>query len=159
MAPIGGLFLAAFGATLIFGGIFPRFRGRSIWIGFALGVAAAALLGGRLLVPPPPTAFQLGALALAVALEVAAFVLLLPRLHRAGERAVVAGTLAIVGGHFVLMLPAFGPAIGLLSGLCLANAFILWRSPGYAPGIGWAVDGAIKLAMGAAMVASFPGIA
>ena len=154
MAPVGGLFLAAFGATLIFGGLFPRYRGRSTWIGFALGVAAVGLFGGRLLRPPPPTAFQLGALALAVGLEVAAFALLLPKLHRAGERAVVAGTLAIVGGHFAVMMPAFGPVIGLLGGLCIANALILWRSPGYALGTGWTVDGALKLVLGAAMIAS-----
>ena len=157
MAPIGGVFLAAVGATLIVGGFIPRFRQRSIWIGFAMGVIFVTIFEGRLLLPPPPTGVQLGALALAVAVEVAAFAALLPRLHLAGERAVVAGTLAIVGSHFVLMLPALGPAIGVLGGLCTANALILWRSPRYPLGKGWAIDGAIKVALGAFMIASFPG--
>lgn len=157
MAPIAGLFLAAVGATLIAGGLVPGFRERSTWAGFALGVVCVSLFGGRLLAPPPPTAFQLGALALAVAGQAVAFVVLLPRLHRAGERAVVAGTLGIVGAHFMLMLPAFGPAIGALSLLCIANALALHRSPRYAIRSGWLVDGAVKLALGAIMLASFPG--
>jgi hypothetical protein len=158
MAPIAGMFLATVGATLIVGGFLPRFRERSIWIGFALGAVSVALFGGALLLPPP-SAFQLGALVLAVGVEVAAFAALLPTLHRAGERAVVPGTLAIVGGHFLLMLPAFGPAIGALGALCLANALILWRSSRYPLSSGWAVEGVIKLALGVVMLASFPGFA
>jgi len=152
MAPIGGLFLATVGATLILGGLLPRMRGRSIWIGFALGVMAVALFGGRLLVPPPPTLIQLASLALAIAVEVAAFVVLMPRLYRAGERAVVTGTLAIVGGHFVLMLPALGPLIAAMGMLCVANAALLWLSARYALKMGWTADGAIKLSFGLVML-------
>lgn len=152
MAPLAGLFLASVGATLIAGGMVPGFRQRSIWAGLALGVAAVSLLGGRLLAPPPPTAFQLGALTLALTAEAAAFVLLLPRLHRAGERAVIAGTLGIVGAHFLPMLPAFGPAVGALGLLCIANAFLLWRVRRYGLAMGWTVDGLLKLAFGLVML-------
>lgn len=120
----------------------------------ALGVMSVALFGGRLLVPPPPTLIQLASLAVAVAAEVAAFVVLMPRLYRAGERAVVTGTLAIVGGHFVLMLPALGPMIAAMGVLCIANAVLLWLSARYPLRIGWTADGVIKFSFGLVMLQS-----
>jgi hypothetical protein len=59
--------------------------------------------------------------------------------------------LTIVGGHFILMAPAFGPLIVLLAGASVLNTFValLWR--GYASPAVWAIDGAMKAAVGAAM--------
>jgi hypothetical protein len=88
----------------------------------------------------------------AVAAEVVAFVLLMPRLYGRGPRAVAAGTLAIVGAHFILMMPAFGFAIGLLGALCVGNAAALARVERYQLGTAWLVDGTLKLLMGAAMM-------
>ena len=59
--------------------------------------------------------------------------------------------LAVVGSHFVLMAPAFGPLIGLLGMLTLGNALVGARFQNYSLQIVWAMDGFLKFALGAAM--------
>lgn len=110
IAPIGGLFLVVMGSAVAVGGLLPPYRVRLLWAGFILGAAAAYLWGHKLYAPPPPTGLQLGFLVTAVALEALAFGFLMPRLYRSGPRAVTAGTLGIVGAHFLVMTPALGPA-------------------------------------------------
>jgi hypothetical protein len=156
MIPIGGAFLIAVGLAVILGGLFPPYRQQSMVVGLLLGSAVAFLAGTVAIRPEPPTAIQAASLVVAVAAEIAAFLLLMPRLYRAGERAVIAGTLAIVGGHFAVMIPAFGPLIGLLAALCLGNAWAIWKMRDYSLARGWTVDGAMKLAIGACMLSGFP---
>ncbi len=152
MAPLGGLFVGAMGVFIVLGAAVSRLRTVLLWIGF--GVAIVAMVtGGRLEIGlPAPTILQVGSLVLAIALEIIAFVILMPRLRPRGDRAVLVGTLAIVGAHFVVMLPAFGPLIAVLGMLCAANAAIAWRASAYPSGAAWFIDGVLKLAFGGAML-------
>lgn len=71
-----------------------------------------------------------------------------------GERAVVIAILFIVGLHFLPMTPAFGPIVAALGLFGMANAAVAWRSPAFTLPALWAVDGAGKLAAGAALLFS-----
>lgn len=66
------------------------------------------------------------------------------------------GTLAIVGAHFLIMIPAFGIPIAVLALLCLANAAAAWRLPAYPISAAWFVDGVFKIAIGGAMWLASP---
>ena len=70
--------------------------------------------------------------------------------------AVIVTTLAIVGAHFIIMLPAFGPLIGVLGFLCLVNAAAAWRKLMYPSSAAWLVDGAMKLLLGAILLVTSP---
>ncbi len=156
MAPIGGLFLATVGIFILLGAFVPRIRLTLTYIGFAVGTIAL-VLGGRLAVGlPHPTATQVGALVLAIALEVIAFGVIIPRVRERGERALIVATLAIVGCHFIVMLPAFGPLIGALGALCALNAALLSKRADYRIEVAWLINGAMKLAVGALLVATSP---
>jgi hypothetical protein len=69
---------------------------------------------------------------------------------------VLVGTLGIVGIHFLVMWPAFGPLIAALSIVCLLNAGIAWRHPPYPIAVAWFLDGAIKLIVGILLVMTSP---
>ena len=77
--------------------------------------------------PSPSTSSRSVSLALAIVLEIAGFRYLMPIMRSRGERALVSATLGIVGAHFLVMLPAFGPLIGGLGLGCMLNAAGLWR--------------------------------
>jgi hypothetical protein len=157
ITPYGGLFLATLGLSIILGAFVARGRMVLVGIGFALGVAAATLFGVKFAAGlGPPSQFQVGSLVLAVVLEVAAFATFMPKLSVRGERAVLLGTLAIVGVHFIVMLPAFGPLIGALGALCALNAAAAWPAPFYPSGAVWFVDGVLKLGFGAMMLLTSP---
>jgi hypothetical protein len=49
------------------------------------------------------------------------------------------------------MAPAFGPLAVALGVSCTANAWIATRFPGYSLRAVWAVDGGLKIALGALM--------
>ena len=156
MAPMGGLFVGTVGIFILLGALVPGIRLKLTYVGFAVGTIAL-VLGGRLALGlPHPTATQVGALVLAIALEIIAFVVILPRARPRGERAAIVATLAIVGCHFVVMLPAFGPLVGALGVLCALNAALLWKRARYGLETAWVVDGAMKLAVGALLVATSP---
>jgi hypothetical protein len=156
MAPMGGLFVATIGIFILLGAFAPRIRLTLTYVGFAVGTIAL-VLGGRLAVGlPRPTSMQVGALVLAIALEIIAFIVIMPRVRKAGERAIIVATLVIVGCHFIVMLPAFGPLIGALGVLCALNAALLWKRASYRLEAAWLVDGAMKLAIGALLVATSP---
>lgn len=114
-----------------------------------LGAAAGALTLTFFAVPlsapyGPPSALQLWSLAIAIAIVA-------PRAARHGERAATAATLAIVGVHFLILTPAFGPPIVALGAATIANADVGARMPAYPTPALWAVDGALKVAFCAAM--------
>ena len=157
MTPYGGLFICVVGAFVILGTVALHLRTTLVWIGFAAGVLAFALLGARLSVGlRSPTVLQISALALAIVLEVIGFAVLLPRWRARGERPATEATLLIVGAHFLVMLPAFGPLIGVLGVLCCVNAALAWRFVRYPLGVAWFVDGLLKLSIGAGMVLTAP---
>ncbi len=152
LAPLGGLYIASVGACLVVGAAVARLRTMSVWLGLGLGIVMVSAFAGRLAPAAAPTTLQLGALIAAIVVEFVAFPLVMPRVRPRGERAVAVATLAIVGGHFVIMRPALGPLVGVLGAVCVVNAVLLARVPGYGVRAAWAVDGVAKLAFGVAMV-------
>jgi hypothetical protein len=151
LAVLGGLFVLAMGIAVIFGSVIPRRRMALVWLGFLAGLAAIVLGVTELGIDPPrPTRFQTLSLIVAIALELAAFSFLMRPLYRRGERAVITGTLAIVGAHFIVMWPAFGPMIGALGIACCANAAAAWFTS-YSPRAAWFLDGVLKLGFGVLM--------
>jgi hypothetical protein len=156
MAPLGGLFVSTIGLFVVLGSFSNRARMPLTYVGF--GAATLALvLGGRLAVGlPHPAVEQVAALIFAIVLEIIAFVVLMPRARSRGDRAVIVTTLAIVGAHFIIMLPAFGPLIGVLGFLCLVNAAAAWRKLMYPSSAAWLVDGAMKLLLGAILLVTSP---
>lgn len=146
----GGVFIVAAGASILLGAAFFRARYAIFGAGAALGALATALTAAPLSAPfGAPTSIQLVSLVVAVGVEV----ILLIRVLRRGrdEREATLGVLTIVGGHFVLMAPAFGPLIVTLAGLSVGNTFIglVWRD--YSLRALWAIDGAIKAGIGGLM--------
>ena len=152
LAPLGGLYIATVGACLVLGAAVARLRTASVWIGLGAGIAAVSVFAARF-AAAPPTALQTAALIAAIVVEFTAFPLVMPRVRPRGERAVAVATLAIVGAHFFVMLPALGPLVGVLGLVCVANAVGLARLPGYGVRAAWAVDGAAKVGFGVAMLA------
>jgi hypothetical protein len=156
MAPLGGLFVGTIGLFLIFGALLPAVRLKLTYASFAVGTLAL-FLGGRLVVGlPAPSHWQVISLVLAIVLEIAMFVIVMPPMRHRGERAVLVATLAIVGVHFWVMAPAFGLLISVLGTLCLLNAAIAWHKPSYRIGAAWFVDGTLKLGVGFLLVMTSP---
>lgn len=156
MTPLGGLFFITMGVFVLLGAALPRYRLMLVWIGFAAAGLGLAL-GWRLAIGlPPPSFLQFGALVIAIALEVAAFRVLMPRLRIEGLRRMLVGALGIVGVHFIVMLPTFGALVAGMGVLCSANAAIAWRVRRYPLGLVWTIDGLVKLGFGAAMLSTSP---
>ena len=157
MTPYAGVFIATVGLCVIAGAVLPNYRDNLVWIGFALGtifcIAFGGILGSGL---HPPSFLQVSFLALAIVLEIAGFRYLMPAVRPRGERATLSATLGIVGAHFLVMLPAFGPLIGALGLVCTLNAVGFWLLFAYRAGFAWLVDGCLKLLLGIAMIATSP---
>ena len=156
MAPLGGLFVGTVGVFIILGATLARYRMPLPWIGFACGIAAL-ILGAPLQAGlPNPSLLQAGSLGLAITLEIIAFRFFMPRFRAAGPRTLITGSLGIVGLHFFIMLPTFGPLIGLLALLCTLNAAAAWKLDTYRSGQAWFVDGLLKIALGGWMLTTSP---
>jgi hypothetical protein len=69
---------------------------------------------------------------------------------------VLLATMDIVGAHFLIMVPTFGVPIVVLALLCLGNAAVAWRLPGYHISVAWFLDDVFKLAAGVAMWLASP---
>jgi hypothetical protein len=157
LIPGGGMFFVPVGVCVALGAFVPRLRMTLVWIGLAIGVLAISLGAGRYLRGlPPPTILQVAFFAVAIVAEAVAFRVLLPRLRPLGERAATCGTLAIVGTHFLIMIPAFGWPIALLGVLCLVNSGAAWRISAYSLPAAWFIDGLLKMAVGSAMWLASP---
>jgi hypothetical protein len=157
MAPAGGLFLVVVGVALCLGAPLPRWRQAASFIGIAVATIAMTLSIARISAGlPAPTTFAIGALVFAVALEVALFPLVIRRLWPKGQSAVMQGSLALVGAHFLLMAPAFGPPIFVLGLLCMLNAAVAMMSRAIPDSLAWGSDGLLKMALGAVMLHGSP---
>jgi hypothetical protein len=156
MAPLGGAFVAVMGVFVLLGSAIPRLRMNFVYVGLA-AATLALILSGRLAAGlPPPTTLQIGSLVAAIVVEFVAFLTLMPRIRVRGQKAVLGSTLAIVGAHFLIMLPAFGSVIALIGTLCVANAAAAWRWAQYRIEIAWLIDGLIKLCGGLILVTTSP---
>jgi hypothetical protein len=159
LAQLGGVFVAVVGISILLGSLWPRARMNFVWFGLPLAALAVAIAFPAAPALPAPSSIQIAALVLAIGFEVAAFILVLPLAGaRGGERAVVIATLAIVGAHFTIMLPVFGPLIAIIGLACLANAALAAAAVGYGERAAWFVDGVIKVSGGLAMASPALGI-
>lgn len=148
----GGVFLMIVGAAILLGAVWEKPRYALLALGGVAGSIALALLAIPLSVPyGPPTMPQLYAIAAAVVFEVLAIALIVPRAARHGQRAMTIAILAIVGAHFLIMTPAFGPLIFALGVANVLNAVSAAFVRTYPMRMLWAVDGVLKIAFGAAM--------
>jgi hypothetical protein len=160
MAPYAGLFILPVGLCILLGAFTPpNYRTPLVGAGFALGVLAICLLGSHLGHPRANgTRLQLISLAAAITFEVAAFVLVMPRLSDRTGRPALLATLIIVGAHFLIMTPAFGPLIFWLGIACLINAACGWRWRCLCPAWLWGIDGGLKLAFATLLLLTAPSL-
>ncbi|MDP9089204.1 MAG: hypothetical protein M3O26_10755 [Pseudomonadota bacterium] len=157
MTPLGGIFLIGAGLGVILGAVFPRRRMISVWFGFAVGGICIFLLGGFIAKGlPAATIFQLGFLIAAILTEFIAFATLMPRARLQGERVQLTVTMFIVGGHFLIMVPAFGLIIACLAVCCIANASASKWVASYPVSRAWLIDGCLKSAFGLLMLLTAP---
>ena len=148
----GGLFLVVAGLSIVAGAFAFRARYAILGVGAAAAGALTALFAAPLAAPyGKPDDLQIASLVVAVALEMVFLARVLRAQRGAGDRETMIALLTIVGGHFVLMAPAFGPLIVLLAGASVVNTLFaqLWR--GYASPLVWAADGVLKAVVGALM--------
>ena len=153
LAASGGVFLAIAGVAILLGAL--RFQSRNVVlaVGGALAAVVTALIAPSLTARAGvPSLQQFVWLAAAVIAEIVLLALLVRRAWPRGERAVVLTILAIVAIHFLPMAPAFGPPLILLSVLCAANVLVAVRLQDYGLRALWAVDGVLKLAVGALLL-------
>jgi hypothetical protein len=149
----GGIFLVIVGAAILLGALQFRWRNPLLGVGAALATVATIFTAARLSAPyGAPTKLQIGSLVVAVLLEVIVLIWAIQRFSPKGERATTIAVLAVVGAHFFLMAPAFGPLIGLLGILTVSNALAGARFRTYSLRTLWAADGCMKFALGAAML-------
>ena len=148
----GGLFLLVVGLSIMVAAVAPR-RLWVFFIGGAIAASASVMLTAVRLTAPlgRPTAFQIESLAVAVLIEVIAIGWVSSRLRSASERRRIMSILLVVGAHFFVMGPAFGPLIVLLGLLTVANAASGLRAAATPRFAFWFVDGALKAAVGGVM--------
>jgi uncharacterized protein DUF6609 len=156
LAPLGGVFVAVMGVFVLLGSAMPRLRMTFVYVGAGAAILALVFSGRLIVGLPSATKLQVGSLIVAIIVEFFAFVILMPRIRMRGQRAVLVSTLAIVGAHFLIMLPALGSLIALVGTLCLANAAAAWRWTDYRAEIAWFIDGLLKLGGGFLLVTTSP---
>jgi hypothetical protein len=148
----GGLFLAVMGVAIVLGAFVFRARYAILGVGAALASALTAYYAAPLAAPyGKPGAVEIAFLVVAVVLEMVLLAMVLRNSRTYDDRDTMLAILTIVGGHFVLMAPAFGPIVMWLAGASVLNTALalVWR--GYPGTLIWAVDGALKLGAGALM--------
>jgi hypothetical protein len=147
------VFLSIVGVAMVLGAL--RFRSRNVLLaaGAVLATIVTALVAPGLTARAGvPTIAQIIWLAAAVAAEILLLAVFIRRVAPHGERAVVLTILGIVAVHFLPMAPAFGPAMMVLALLCAANVLLAARVTDYSLRSVWAVDGALKAAIGALLL-------
>jgi len=127
---------------------YPLMRGGGLMlICIGIGFLVAWFSGSRWYVPA-----VIGAvLVLAIVVETVLVVLVIRRYAADQERLILAVLMA-VGVHFFIMIPSFGPAIGALAVLTVANSLAGWH---WHKRLSWrlvgCVDSGLKIAVGSWM--------
>ena len=153
----GGAFLVLIGFGILlgaFGG--RRWRLVLLCIGAGLGVVVMAVGGATKLIfagLPYPAIWQWVVLGLAYAIEVALINVLLRTVPDASSRPFWLWILFIVGAHFLVLGASHGPACAVLAVVCMVNALVGLRLKNVDLRVFWAIDGLLKMAGGAAMIA------
>ena len=150
----GGLFLTIVGAMIIAGVALPRARNILLALGLALASITTAIAAPSLARPLGiPSWQQILALAGSVLLEIILIPAVVRRIQHHGERTIILSVLLVIGLHFLPMVVAFGPTIGILGILTILNASAgLWLSPTMDLSLFWFLDGTLKLVCGLTML-------
>ncbi len=148
----GGLFLVVAGLSIVLGAFLFRARYPIFGAGAAIASGLTAAFAAQLAAPyGVPSVIQISSLGIAVALEMILLVRVLSAGRSFDDRETMLAILTIVGGHFVLMTPAFGPLMMVLAGASVLNVLLALTVRAYASPLVWAVDGALKAGVGALM--------
>lgn len=155
MIRAGGLFILLMGCGVVVGSIVPGRRRVLLAAGAVIATLALIVFASRLSAPfGQATRLQIGALIAAIIFEAVAIRIAVAKYRGAGERSLLLAILFAVGLHFIPMGLAFGPicaALGVAASISAATGLWLTRT---APLNGlWAIDGIMKVAFGAAMLA------
>jgi hypothetical protein len=138
------------GAAIVLGAIWPRARGLLLVLGALFAVASTAVAAVPLAAPfGVPTLTQVAWLCGAVIAQLLALIVVIRHFGPRGERPLLLAVLVVVGLHFVPMAPAFGPLVALLGIFCAVNAITASAIASYSLRLTWAVDGGLKIVMGA----------
>lgn len=148
----GGLFLIVAGISIVLGAFAFRLRYPIFGVGAAIAGGLTAVYAAPLAAPyGAPTLVHVASLGIAVALEMILLVSVLGARRSADDREAMLSVLTIVGAHFVLMSPAFGPLMMVLAGASVLNVLVALLMRAYPSVLVWAVDGALKAGVGALM--------
>ena len=152
----GGAFLIAIGLGIVVGS-FGNTRWRVIWlvIGAGVGVIVMAVGGATKLIfagLPSPAIWQWVVLGIAFLAEGWLVSIVVRKVPDFESRRFWMWMLVIVGAHFLILGFSHGPICALLAIVCMVNAWIGLRSKADFR-IFWAIDGGLKIAGGAAMIA------
>ncbi|MBP6014553.1 MAG: hypothetical protein KBA31_20160 [Alphaproteobacteria bacterium] len=148
----GGLFLIVAGISIVLGAFFFRVRYPIFGVGAAVAGGLTVVYAMPLAAPyGAPSLVQIASLGIAVALEMILLVRILRVRRSADDREMMLSILTIVGAHFVLMSPAFGPLMMVLAGASVLNVFLALVMRTYPSPLVWAVDGALKGGVGVLM--------
>jgi hypothetical protein len=153
----GGAFLALIGLGILVGAFGGR-RWRVVWLiaGAALGITAMAVGGATKLIfagLPMPAIWQWAVLGVAFLVEGYLVSVVVRKFPDLDSRQFWMWMLFIVGAHFLILTASHGPVCGALALLCMGNALIGLRATSIDFRLFWAIDGALKIAAGAVMIA------
>lgn len=153
----GGLFLIFVGLGFLIGWFLPQHWQPFAIAGFVLGFLASALSP---LIPPPlgiPSFIQVGALILAIVVEVGMITYVTSRFAQSDERTQLLAILLVVGLHFIIMGFAHGPLMALLGSITSINAWLGLRVFTTTPLLTFGViDSFLKIGFGLWMVLLYP---
>jgi hypothetical protein len=152
----GGAFLVAIGVGIVVGSFGGR-TWRIAWLGggASLGVVVMAVGGATKVIfaeLPYPAIWQWVVLGLAFLVEGYLVSVVVRKNPDLESREFWMWMLFIVGAHFLILGPSHGPICAILALVCMLNAWIGLRSKSVDFRMFWAIDGALKVAAGGAMV-------
>jgi hypothetical protein len=153
----GGAFLVAIGVGILLGALGSR-RMRIVGLiaGAGIGILIMAVGGATRLIfagLPYPAIWQWGVLGLALAVEGYLVSLVVRRFPDLDARQFWLWMLFVVGAHFLILGFSHGPICAALALVCMANAMVGLRLQSTDVRVFWGIDGALKIAAGAAMLA------
>ncbi len=149
----GGLFFMVMGAAIAIGAATARFRKHILIIGSVLaGVSLGVFAPGLSAKFGLPTTFQIVSLGVAITLEMIAIPIVASVSRHRGDRAMNISILVVVALHFFVMLPAFGPSVGILGVACAVNLAAAMKFNAYRFALLWLTDGCLKLSVGTLML-------
>lgn len=154
----GGAFLVAIGIGIVAGSFTTVRRTRLTWliIGAGVGVLIMAVGGATKVIfagLPYPQIWQWVVLGVAFAVEALLVNIVLRKVPDYNSRPFWLWILFIVGAHFLVLGFSHGPVCAVLALLCMANALIGLRATSIDLRVFWGIDGVLKIAGGALMVA------